>query len=157
MTAEAYHYTESGLDNVYLANGFEFVDGPGGRRVKIKNIEGLHEVIGRQLVKEKKNLSGKEIRFLRQEMLMSQADLARLLEVAEQTILRWEKGKSAIPKPAETLIRLLYREHIKEEGAERIRSKLQQLADLEDKAAGYPLRLRQSNKGWLPEIGRHAA
>jgi len=157
MTAEVYHYTESGLDNVYLASGFQFVDGPGGRRVKIKDIDGLHETIGRLLITEKKNLSGKEIRFLRQEMLMSQATLAKLLEVAEQTVLRWEKGKVDIPKPAESLIRLLYREHIKEKGAEKIRSKLERLADLEDKAGGYSLRLRQSNKGWQPEIARQAA
>ena len=108
-----YQYTECGLDNIYLVDGFTFVDRPSGREVKITNIDGLHEVIGKMLITDKKNLSGKEIRFLRQEMLMSQAVLAKLLEVAEQTVLRWEKGKADIPKPAETLIRLLYREHIK--------------------------------------------
>jgi len=157
MTTEVYHYTESGLDNVYLASGFEFVDGPGGRCLKIKDIDGLHEAIGRLLITEKKNLSGREIRFLRQEMLMSQATLAKLLEVAEQTVLRWEKGKVDIPKPAESLIRLLYREHIKEKGTGSIRSKLERLADLEDKIDGHFLRLRQSNKGWLPEITQEAA
>ena len=135
----------------------EFVDGPGGRRVKIKDIDGLHEAIGRQLITEKKNLSGKEIRFLRQEMLMSQATLAKLFEVAEQTVLRWEKGKADIPKPAETLVRLLYREHIKDKGAGGVRSKLERLADLEDRADGYSLRFRQSSKGWLPESARQAA
>ena len=156
MTTEAYHYTESGLDNVYLTSGFTFVDGPGGRYIKIKDIDGLHETIGRLLIAEKKNLSGKEIRFLRQEMLMSQATLAKLLEVAEQTVLRWEKGKVGIPKPAETLIRLLYREHIKEKGDGGIRSKLERLADLEDKIDGHLLHLRQSNKGWLPDITQAA-
>ena len=90
-------------------------------------------------------------------MLMSQAALAKLLEVSEQTVLRWEKGKGDIPKPAEALIRLVYREYVKEKGAELIRSKLEQLADLEDRADGYTLRLRQSNKGWLPEFARQAA
>jgi DNA-binding transcriptional regulator YiaG len=157
MTTEVYHYAESGLDNVYLVGGFEFVDGPGERRVKIKDIDGLHEAIGRLLITEKKNLSGKEIRFLRQEMLMSQAVLAKLLEIAEQTVLRWEKGKTDIPKPAETLIRLLYREHIKDKGAGSIRSKLERLSDLEDKIDGRLLRLRQSSKGWQPEIPQQAA
>jgi putative transcriptional regulator len=146
MTTEAYHYTESGLDNVYLASGYEFVDGPGGRYVKITDIDGLHAAIGRTLVTEKKNLSGREIRFLRQEMLMSQATLAKLLEVAEQTVLRWEKGKADIPKPAETLIRLLYREHIKERDPSSIRSRLERLADLEDRIDGRLVRLRLPKK-----------
>jgi transcriptional regulator with XRE-family HTH domain len=81
-------------------------------------------------------------------MLMSQAVLAKLLEVAEQTVLRWEKGKADIPKPAETLIRLLYREHIKDKGASQIRRKLERLADLEDAIDGLRINLRESNKVW---------
>jgi putative transcriptional regulator len=157
MTAETYHYTECGLDNVYLADGYAYVEGAGGRYVKITDIDGLHEAIGRFLIANKKNLSGKEIRFLRQEMLMSQATLAKLLEVAEQTVLRWEKAKADIPKPAETLIRLLYREHVKDKGSGSIRSKLEQLADLEDQIDGCRVALRQSNRGWQPAVTRAAA
>jgi DNA-binding transcriptional regulator YiaG len=87
--------------------------------VRINDIDGLHEAIGRTLITDKKNLSGREIRFLRHEMVMWQAMLAKLLEVSEQTIHRWEKGKAEVPKPAEALIRLLYREHIKEKGGTR--------------------------------------
>lgn len=145
-----YRYTECGLDNIYLANGFTFVDRPAGRELRITNIEGLHEAIGKMLITNKKDLSGKEIRFLRKEMLMSQPVLAKLLGVAEQTVLRWEKGKAEIPKPAETLIRLLYREYIKDraKGASGIQSKLKDLADLEDAIDGYRINLRQSNRGW---------
>jgi putative transcriptional regulator len=143
-----YHYTECGLDNVYLANGFELIDRPTGREVKIANIDGLHEVIGRSLITTKKNLSGKEIRFLRHEMIMSQALLAKLLEVSEQTVLRWEKGKAEIPKSAEMLIRLLYHEHINDKGSASIRAKLERLADLEDVIDGYRLSWRPANKKW---------
>jgi putative transcriptional regulator len=139
MTDQMYHYTESGLDHVYLANGYEFVEAPGGRAVRISDIDGLHEAIGRTLITDKKNLSGKEIRFLRHEMLMSQAKLAKLLEVGEQTVHRWEKGKAEIPKPAEALIRLLYRDHIKDKGVSSIRRCLERLADLEDALDGIVL------------------
>ena len=40
--ANAYHYTESGFDDVYLVNG-----------LKIKDIEGLHRAIGEWLVSTK--------------------------------------------------------------------------------------------------------
>jgi DNA-binding transcriptional regulator YiaG len=157
MTEQMYHYTESGLDNVYLADGYEFVEAPGGQEVRITDIDGLHEAIGRTLIADKKNLSGKEIRFLRHEMLLSQARLAKLLEVGEQTVHRWEKGKAEIPKPAETLIRLLYREHIKDKAAPKIRHCLERIADLEDTIDRNRISLRKSNKGWLSSLTLEAA
>jgi putative transcriptional regulator len=153
MADQTYHYTESGLDNVYLANGYEFVEAPGGRTLRITDIDGLHEAIGRTLTIDKKSLSGREIRFLRNEMLMSQAMLAKLLEVAEQTIFRWEKGKAEIPKPAEALIRLLYREHIRDKAG--IRRSLERLADLEDSLDR--ISLRRTDRGWHPATIRRAA
>jgi len=140
-----YHYTECGLDNIWLADGYEFIDLPSGKYLKIVDIEGLHLAIGRTLAESKKDLTGKDIRFLRQEMLLSQASLAKLLEVTEQTIHRWETRKSYIPKPAESLIRLLYREHIHDDAGTNIRSKLEKLADLENAVDGQKLTARKSN------------
>ncbi|MGH8581294.1 MAG: helix-turn-helix domain-containing protein [Gammaproteobacteria bacterium] len=148
-----YHYTECGLDNVWLADGYEFFDLPSGRHLKIGDIEGLHRAIGRTLAERKKDLTGKDIRFLRQEMLLSQTSLAKLLEVTEQTIHRWETNKSYIPKPAESLIRLLYREHINDDAGTNIRSKLEKLADLEDAVDGQRLTARKSiNRDWQLQL-----
>lgn len=131
MATDDYHYTECGLDNVYLMDGYKFVDAPGGRQVVISDIDGLHELIGRTIVEKMKDLSGKEIKFLRHEMLMSQATLAKLLNVSEQAIRRWENGKTTqVPKPAEALIRLLYKAHIADN--QDIKSSLRKIADLED-------------------------
>lgn len=134
-----YHYTESGLDNIYLApSGFEYVDKPSGRTVKIKDIDGLHRAIGQVLIEQKKNLTGKELRFLRQEMVLSQATLAKLLDVTEQTVHRWENGKTDVPKPAEALIRFLYAEHSKEgDYSVKLKERLQRLADLENEIDGH--------------------
>jgi DNA-binding transcriptional regulator YiaG len=142
---DAYHYTESGLDYVYLVGGVEYVDAPQGRQVIIRDIDGLHEVIGDHLVNRKRDLSGKELRFLRHEMLMSQATLAKLLNVTEQTVHRWEAGKTEVPKPAEALIRLLYKEH--SGGNEKIKSVLKKIADLEEEIDGR-LTLEQTQEGW---------
>ena len=130
MISNEYHYTECGLDDTYLVNGYEFVDTPHGRRVIITNIDGLHGVIGRSLVNKKKNLNGSDLRFLRHEMLMSQSLLATLLDVSEQTVHRWESRKTDISKPAESLVRLLYREHIGSNN--KIQELLKRLAVLDD-------------------------
>jgi len=143
-----YHYTECGLDNVYLAGGVDFVDGPQGKQVIIRQIDGLHDAIGRLIVNGKRNLSGKELRFLRHEMLMSQATLAALLDVAEQTVHRWEAGKSDVPKPAEALIRLLFNEHLGEDGT--VKSALRRIAALEDQIDR--LTLIDGVNGWEPEV-----
>jgi putative transcriptional regulator len=151
MTGNEYHYTECGLDDAYLVSGFEFVDVPkGGRRVIIINIDGLHKVIGESLVNEKKNLNGSDLRFLRHEMLMSQALLAVLFDVSEQTVHRWESRKTDISKPAESLVRLLYREHIGRDDKiqnNKIHEVLRRIADLEDEID--ELRLEATVGEWV--------
>jgi len=141
MTTDNYHYTECGLDYVYLLGGYELSDG----QVAINNIDGLHQAIGRFIITNRKNLSGKEVRFLRIEMGMSQDTLAKLLDVSEQTIHRWESGKTSdVPKPAEALVRLLYREQI---GANsEIKGCLKRIADLEEEI-DHNLHLMENSKG----------
>lgn len=145
-----YHYTECGLDYVYLGGGVDYFDGPRGKQIVIREIDGLHKAIGKYLVYEKRNLSGKELRFLRHEMLMSQATLARLMDVAEQTVHRWEAGKSEkVPKPAEALIRILYNEHLG--GNEKVTAALKRIAAMEDEMDQKRLTLVEGNNGWQPE------
>ena len=131
MHDERYRYLECGLNDVYLANGFERTESVRGATVAIRDIDTLHQAIGKHLCLRKKDLNGKELRFLRREMLMSQATLAHLLDINEQTVHRWETSKNNMPRAAEALLRLLYMEQIKEaEG--RIRDRLNRIADLED-------------------------
>ena len=125
-----YHYTESGLDNVYLINGFDYVPSPAGLSIVIQDIDGLHDAIGRFLIHERKVLSGSEIRFLRHELDMSQSTLARMLDVTEQTVRRWEQEKLSIPRAADALLRSLFAEKIGGDG--KISAILKRIADIED-------------------------
>ena len=126
-----YQYKESGLDNVYLMNGYEYAEGQGGSRaVIIHDIDGLHGAIGRYLIKERKTLSGDEIRFLRHELGMSQNVLSRLLDVTEQTVRRWEQDKLSIPRAADAILRSVYAEKIG--GNEKVSEILQRISDIED-------------------------
>jgi putative transcriptional regulator len=112
--AARYHDTESGLDDIYLENGFENVPTERGQRVRFHDLEGLHAAIGRTLIEESRRLTGKELRFRRVELLLSQAALARLLGVKELTVARWEAGRTRIPAAVDAAVRALYLEKLDE-------------------------------------------
>lgn len=107
-----YHYTACGLNDVYLMSGYDIQDTPYGKGVSIKNVDDLHEAIGMFLVRNKKLLSGKEIRFLRHQMDLTQSELARLFGASAQQVARYEKEECVIPGPADRILRLLYSEQM---------------------------------------------
>jgi len=145
MVGKRFRYTACGLDNVFLLNGFKLRSTPYGKAFSIDNIDGLHAAIGKRLIHERKTLSGKEIRFLRHELGMSQGTLAGLLGVDEQTVARWEKGQTGAGGPADKMIRLLYAEKV---GAKAdIARTLGHLAGL-DKAAGRSLLFEERGASW---------
>jgi putative transcriptional regulator len=110
---EPYHYTMSGLNDIYLVSGYSFEETDYGRGVVIQDLDELHKSIGRYLACCKKTLNGSEVRFLRHEMDLTQAELGRLLRVTDQTVARWEKGEVQIPGPEELLVRGFYVGHSK--------------------------------------------
>lgn len=108
-----YRYTECGLDNVIIA-GVSFVsDDAGDAVVKIPNVNGLHRAIATGIVTRKTMMNGREMRFLRSEMGMTQAELAAMIHREPLTISRWERGETEIDANAETLIRLHAIERLK--------------------------------------------
>lgn len=108
-----YHYTECGLDHVMI-NGVQFIQGDAGESVTtIPNIDGLHRAIATRIVSKSGNLTGKELRFLRTEMGMTQAELAAIVHREPLAISRWERGETElIDANAETLIRLFAKEKL---------------------------------------------
>ena len=101
-----YRYTESGLDNVII-EGVSFVsDDKGIAVVKIPNVNGLHHAIAHGIVARHAMMNGREMRFLRSEMGMTQSELGSMIHREPLTISRWERGESEIDANAETLIRL---------------------------------------------------
>ncbi|EPF2603011.1 TPA: helix-turn-helix domain-containing protein [Yersinia enterocolitica] len=105
-----YHYTESGLTTVWLANGYHYDVINGEQFTSIDDVDGLHRLIGKILVNRCKPLVADEIRFIRVEMNMSQKVLATLLGVDIQTVARWEKGQTSLPRTADVALRALYAE-----------------------------------------------
>lgn len=143
-----YHYRECGLDNIYLVNGFEPVETPRGIAVMIKDREGLHKAIATLIVREKRGMTGAEFRFLRHELNMTQQLVANLLKVDVQAVARWEKGNSAVPGPAQNLLRLLYEE--KANGNTGISEPLRKLAELDEilQDENEIVEFEDSDEGW---------
>jgi len=138
-----YHYTESGLRNVWLKNGFVIHKTPYGEGVSIHDVPGLHKVIGCAIAKQPK-LTGAELRFLRKEMGMSQSALAHLIGTSEQNISLWER-RGHIPKTSDRLIKLLYIEHVG--GNPKIREMIERVNAL-DANAREKLEFEQSSEQW---------
>jgi DNA-binding transcriptional regulator YiaG len=107
-----YKYTECGLDNVTIKNMPAIVDDAGEEVYEIRNVLGLHRVIATCIVRHPRGISPKELRFLRTEMGLTQAELAEIVKKDHQTIGRWERGETPIDQNAEALIRLMTAEKL---------------------------------------------
>lgn len=104
-----YHYTQSGLDNVWLENGYQILETPYGSGVAIDDVEGLHRAIGAALTEKPGRLTGAEFRFLRQELGMTQARMGEMVGRTSQAVAIWEKSKKVRPE-ADFLVRHIYKQ-----------------------------------------------
>ncbi len=138
-----YHYTECGLNNVWLTNGFNRINVDGETAVSISDADQLHEAIGRALA-NKPYLTGAELRFLRKEIGLSQKRLADLLGTTEQTVSLWER-RGRIPKGYDRLVRLLFLEKL--DGNIKIQEIINRLIEL-DNHQTEKLVFSDTSSGW---------
>ena len=128
LDSDGYHYKECGLDNIWLSNGFELVDSDYGEGVIIHEVEKLNLAIGRDIC-GRPRLDGKQFKFLRRQLGLSQKRLGKLMGVEEQTISLWERGQSTLPLCSEILLRTLF---MQSTGSRvKLRETLEELADLD--------------------------
>lgn len=131
---EPFHYTASGLPDVWLLNGFHLEETPDGPAVRIEDADGLHRALARGIATAKKPFAPAELRFLRKLLGLSQAGVARLIGVTDQTVARWEKGETALDAAAERLIRFIMLEDLGEDVS--VREELAALAELDEAMHG---------------------
>lgn len=142
-----YHYTETGLENVWLANGYLRRKTAYGTAVAIEDADGLHRAIGRTLAHQS-YLRATEFRFLRKELDLSQAGVAELLGTSEQTVALWERhGK--IPKTADRMFRAIYIEAI--DGNVRLKELVERVAERE-RADDERFVFQDTDDGWHPKV-----
>jgi DNA-binding transcriptional regulator YiaG len=138
-----YHYTETGLQNIYLSNGYKERKVSGGKAVAIIDLEGLHKAIGRNLA-GKGYLTGAEFRFLRKELDFSQSRVGALVGSSEETVSLWER-RGRVPRGATRLLQAIYLETI--DGDVEFRKLVEQLAEL-DRVHQERLVFEDTATGW---------
>ena len=141
-----YQYKESGLDNIYLENGYRKHKTRYGEGVSILDTEGLHKAIGQTLISVQRPLNGAELRFLRLEMDTTQKDLAGMLGTTEQTLRIWEKCRNkSLPGSPDRLLRAMYSDYVGGKGS--VRRMLRRLADMRDREH-IATCFRETQMGW---------
>lgn len=106
-----YHYTACGLDNVWLENGYAVKKTAYGKATSVDDAIGLHQVLTIELTQKKGRVTGKELRFMRTVLGMSQEGLGKCVGATEQSVSLWERtGK--VPQYADSILRLLVSEKL---------------------------------------------
>lgn len=144
-TCEPLHYTACGLDNVYLASGYQVREIGGERYVSVRDAEDLHKAIAGYLIRQKKVLAGKEIRFLRKHLELTQRELANWLGVSDQSVARYEKEQTALEGPTDGLFRLLVAAQVF--GAVNVREELEHIREADD-ATSDTVTLQRDDDEW---------
>jgi len=147
-----YHYTESGLDNVYLVNGFEITSLDNDEKeIFIHDLSGLHKAIGLNLIFKQGLLSGKEIKFIRTTLDFSQKTLGKALGCDYQTILLWEKDSHPISKSADHLLRILFYSYLQPEKDKLIFDLVNEIAELDaqcESNVSSKIRFKEDRDKW---------
>ena len=144
-----YQYTDGGLRNVWLANGYEIKKTPFGEGVAFHNLDGLTTSICIALTKKAGVLTGSEFRYIRSAgMLLSQPALGKLMGIDGQSVARWEKtGK--VPKWADKLVRLVFLAQA--QGNEPISSAVERVKTVE-RLVKQRIVVKESRGQWNPSL-----
>lgn len=143
-----YHFTDGGLRNVWLTNGYIEHETKYGKGVSFQDLDGLTKAICQALIKKPSKLTGVEFRYIRSNMLLSQKSLAKMIGYTEQAVAKWEKtGK--IPKAADLLIRVIYAG--KHNGNQKISTMIDTL-NLIDHIANTRIIVSESKHKWVSKI-----
>lgn len=100
-----FHYTACGLANVWLANGYTLKTTRHGTAVAVNDVDGLHQLIANTLIDKPGRLSGKEFRFLRTQLGLSQEALGVMLGFSENAVSLWER-KDTVPAACDQWLRM---------------------------------------------------
>lgn len=142
------HYTECGLDNVWLLNGYEVIDTPYGKATTVENERALHDAIAKSLFTQPGILTGKEFLFLRKEMDMSQQAVAEVFGVSEQTVRGLER-KEKLDAIYSHLMKAVSQEYFT--GSSRIMEIIEAAKDKHDRK-DIQINFEEDGTGWQQKV-----
>jgi len=138
-----YNFTDGGLTNIVLMNGYEEHDTDYGPGVSIHNLDGLIEAICLGLTTKSSPLTAEEFRYLRQALCLSQASVGQLMGLSDQAVAKWEKKQVPLPKLADFAMRAIYMEHAG--GNQKVKDLVEALNVTE---RVLTIIMRETEKGW---------
>jgi transcriptional regulator with XRE-family HTH domain len=103
-----YHFSDSGLTNVYLVGVRYYQCECGKVLAEIPAIRQLLSLIARDLVEKSEALAPEEIRFLRKRLRKKQTDFGKEIGLRSETLSRIENGETRVNERTDKLIRLYY-------------------------------------------------
>jgi DNA-binding transcriptional regulator YiaG len=107
MTSQPLHYRKCGLDWVYLENGYEIHETPHGSGYSIHDVDGLHNLILREIATSQSPIRGQELRFIRTMLGFSQEGIGRIIGVERMAVTRMEGDREGeISRTADHNIRM---------------------------------------------------
>lgn len=143
-----YHFTDGGLRNVWLKNGYIERDTPYGKGVSFHDLEGLTKAICLALVKKPGKVTGAEFRYIRSNMLLSQKSLGEMMGYGEQAVAKWEKS-GRIPKAVEYFLRSLYL--ARNNGSEKVCTMIETI-NLIERMVNTKIIIKESKSKWVSEF-----
>jgi transcriptional regulator with XRE-family HTH domain len=103
-----FHFTDSGLPNVYLVGITYFQCSCGHSMAEIPAIKQLLELIAKNLIEKPEALTGDEVRFLRKRLGKKAKDFAVEVGIEPETLSRIENGHLPVAQQTDKLIRADY-------------------------------------------------
>lgn len=144
-----YHYTECGLKDVWLLNGFKEIATPYGKATSVERADQLDQAIAGLLVEKPRKLKGSEFRFLRKQLGQSQVSMAQAWGISHETVAKWERTGN-LPAMADRFIRAYWNEV--REGNAHIVALLERLGKFDaasnNKDHHDKLVLKETRAGW---------
>jgi DNA-binding transcriptional regulator YiaG len=143
-----YHYTECGLDNVWLENGYVTKKTAYGKATSVDDAIGLHKVLALNLTKKKGKITGKELRFMRTVLAMSQEGLGKCVGASEQSVSLWERtGK--VPLYADSILRMIVSEKLN--GNSKVTEVIERINTVE-RICNQRIVARESKHKWTSKL-----
>ncbi len=152
-----YHYTASGLSNVFLS-GIALYECPACKAEvpKIPRVGELHRVIAEILAGKPAHLRGEEVRYLRKNIGIPGKVLASVLGIAPETLSRVENGRLKRLRPAaEHLVRLMARSAARSESLRESVLKVAHLLEQREAPSGRVEAIRLApgkDGGWRTAV-----
>jgi len=126
----SYHYTESGLDYVFLQNGYQEHNEDGEVFVSFDDITEMNRAIAKIIIMNKPKLEGQDLKFLRTLVNLSQEAFGRLISVSRDGVAKAEATLSKeLSPPMDKLTRIFAMEYIDDS---KIRALIDRLGETED-------------------------